>query len=103
MLREFFLGFIKLHILYHSTKEAVCGVDLADELRRHGYQISPGTLYPTLHAMQRSGYLEREERTVSGRHRVYYRATKQGVATLKKAKAKVMELTKEIMEEEDYE
>jgi hypothetical protein len=30
---------------------------MIEELRRHGYRISPGTLYPMLHALERKGYL----------------------------------------------
>ena len=41
--REFFLGFIKIHILYHASKEPIFGVEIAEELARHGYSISPGT------------------------------------------------------------
>ena len=54
--REFFLGFIKIHILYHASKEAIYGADIAAELARHGYNISPGTLYPTLHRLTREGF-----------------------------------------------
>ena len=54
MLRGFFLGFIKIHILYHAGKEKICGVEIMEELKKHGYKISPGTLYPTLHAIEDS-------------------------------------------------
>ena len=37
-----------------------------DELARHGYKLSPGTLYPLLHSLEPKGYLrsttERSER-----------------------------------------
>lgn len=51
MIKEFFLGFIKIHILYHADREPVYGAELSRELARHGYQISFGTLYPTLHSL----------------------------------------------------
>ena len=44
--RNFFLGFIKIHILYHASKEPIYGQEFSDELHRHGYEISFGTLYP---------------------------------------------------------
>ncbi|NMC01995.1 MAG: PadR family transcriptional regulator, partial [Chloroflexi bacterium] len=47
--RELFLGFVKAHILYHAGREAVYGLWLIEELARHGYELSPGTLYPILH------------------------------------------------------
>ncbi|MBI4757489.1 MAG: helix-turn-helix transcriptional regulator, partial [Chloroflexi bacterium] len=45
MLRDFFLGSIKVHILYHASQGPVYGIEMMEELRRHGYELSPGTLY----------------------------------------------------------
>jgi len=67
--REFFLGFIKIHILYHASKEPIFGVEIAEELARHGYSISPGTLYPVLHRLEKEGYLESNSKVVNGRMR----------------------------------
>lgn len=98
LIREFFLGFIKIHILYHAAQEPVCGVDLAEELAHHGYHVSPGTLYPTLHALAREGYLQRESLTVRGRQRKYYSATSTGRAVLQRARRQASELLEEILE-----
>ena len=46
VLRHLYLGFIRLHILYHAAKEPICGVELMEELQHHGYDVGPGTLYP---------------------------------------------------------
>jgi PadR family transcriptional regulator, regulatory protein PadR len=100
LMREFFLGFIKLHILHHATQEPVCGVDLSEELARHGYQVGPGTLYPTLHALQRAGYLLREHRVVAGRRRKYYTATAEGHEALARGRHQARELLDEILDEE---
>ena len=97
LVREFFLGFVKLHILHHAAEEPVCGVDLVEELGRHGYAISPGTLYPTLHTLERAGFLAQESRTTAGHRRKYYRATQAGRAVLREGRAKVRELTGEIL------
>lgn len=35
------------------------GLALIAELRRHGYELSPGTLYPVLHQLEGAGYLSR--------------------------------------------
>jgi DNA-binding PadR family transcriptional regulator len=94
--RELFLGFIKLHILYHASKEAVCGVFLSEELSRHGYDISPGTLYPALRALEIAGYLQQENKVVDGRQRKYYRATDTGLNALEKGKKQAVELINEI-------
>ena len=98
MIREFFLGFIKLHILYHASKGRICGVEIKEELRRHGYDISPGTLYPTLHALEAGGYLRSEEAVEKGRMRKYYTITPKGERMLAKAREKIRELVEEVLE-----
>ncbi len=98
--RDFFLGFIKIHILYHASKEPVFGVWLVNELARHGYNVSPGTMYPTLHRLERDGHLKSEARVVNGKVRKYYRATKTGKMMLEKAKQQIEELVSEVLEEE---
>ena len=97
--REFFLGFIKIHILYHAAREPIFGVAIADELARHGYRLSPGTLYPTLHRLEREGYLRSSPKVVGGRVRKYYRATGAGRRVLEQARGKIRELVTEVVEE----
>ena len=46
MLRDFFLGFIKILILHHDTLGPVYGVEFMSLLSQNGYHLSPGTLYP---------------------------------------------------------
>ncbi len=103
MIRDFFLGFIKIHILYHAKKKPVYGAWLIEELARHGYKISPGTLYPTLHALTKKGYLRCYESVVSGKVRKYYELTDKGRVMLKEARAKISELVREVLLEEDEE
>ncbi|HEY91306.1 MAG TPA: helix-turn-helix transcriptional regulator [Dehalococcoidia bacterium] len=97
--REFFLGFIKIHILYHAAREPVFGMELAGELARHGYSISPGTLYPTLHRLEKEGYLNSDKKVVNGRVRKYYRATPEGKRVLEQARGNIRELVTEVLEE----
>jgi PadR family transcriptional regulator PadR len=97
--REFFLGFIKIHILYHASKEPIFGVEIAEELARHGYRVSPGTLYPTLHRLKKEGYLESFSKVVDGRVRKYYQATARGKLVLAQSKEKIRELVTEVIEE----
>ena len=99
MIRSFFLGFIKIHILHHATRGAVYGLWFIDELKRHGYDISPGTLYPIFHSMEADGMLRSYEKVVGGKIRKYYQTTAQGKATLKDAKIKIQALLHEIIEE----
>ncbi len=97
--REFFLGFIRIHILYHASKEPIFGVEIAEELARHGYSISPGTLYPVLHRLEKEGYLESSSKVVNGRVRKYYQATAEGKLVLEQSKRKIRELVTEVIEE----
>jgi DNA-binding PadR family transcriptional regulator len=98
MLREFFLGFIKIHILHHAGEEPVYGLALIAELRRHGYELSPGTLYPVLHQLEKAGYLRRLNRVVRGKVRKYYVQTRRGGQALSDARAKIGELVGEVLE-----
>jgi len=98
MLREFFLGFIKIHILHHAGEEPVYGLALIGELRRHGYELSPGTLYPVLHQLETAGYLRRLNRVVGGKVRKYYVLTQRGGQALSDARGKIGELVGEVLE-----
>jgi len=101
VIREFFLGFIRIHILYHASKEPVYGAWLMRELARHGYELSPGTLYPALRALEREGYLSKEVRVIEGRQRKYYRITERGQMVLAEARERIAELVHEVLEEKE--
>lgn len=91
---------IRLHILHHASKRAIFGLWLIEELARHGYRISPGTLYPLLHSMEQGGHLRSEKKEEGGRIRRVYRITPKGQMALEEAKEKVKELFSELFEEE---
>ena len=99
VIRQFFLGFVRLHILHHASEGAVCGVDLCSELARHGYKLSPGTLYPILHALEASGYLRHRNQVQQGRQRKVYTLTHQGERALDQARKHLRELVEEVMGE----
>jgi PadR family transcriptional regulator, regulatory protein PadR len=73
-------------------------VALIQELRRHGYELSPGTLYPILHNLEEAGYLVREERIIGGKVRKYYSLTEAGGQALAEAKGKIREVVDEVLE-----
>ncbi|MFO8036628.1 MAG: PadR family transcriptional regulator [Anaerolineales bacterium] len=100
LLRDLFLGFIKLHILYHAGQEPIYGVWMMEELAAHGYQLSAGTLYPMLHWLEEEGYLSSEQVVVEGKRRKYYSLTPEGREVLQKGKDKAVELLNEIQERE---
>jgi DNA-binding PadR family transcriptional regulator len=99
--RHFFTGFVRLHILYHAAKEPVYGAEITEELIRHGYRLSPGTLYPTLRLLESLGYLRQQAEVVKGRWRKYYQATAAGRRVLDEARAKLQELVAEVLEDHD--
>ena len=100
--RDIFAGLIKLHILYHASKEKIFGLWIIEELRRHGYELSPGTLYPMLHRMEKKGYLNSEKEIVNGKVRRVYSITVPGMDMLTEAKSKVRELFGELFENDGF-
>ena len=98
MERDFFLGFVKIHILHHAAHEPVYGAAITAELHRHGYSLSPGSLYPILHSLQAAGYLSRADQVVGGKVRKYYTITDAGRQALEEARPKIRELVDEVLE-----
>jgi PadR family transcriptional regulator, regulatory protein PadR len=96
--QELLSGLIRIHILYHASKESIFGLGMIEELQRHGYKLSPGTLYPLLHGLERKGYLRSREVRLGNRGRRLYRATAAGRQALAKAREKVKELLGELLE-----
>src|SRR6478736_9198665 len=94
--REFLLAFWKVHILYHAADgRGVYGQWMLEELHRHGYRLSPGTLYPMLARMARRGWLRAAEPKRSRGARVY-RITPAGAEVLKRLRASLAELQHEV-------
>ena len=78
LIRMFFGGFVRMHVLYHAVKEPIFGVEMMEELARHGYDVGAGTLYPMLHQLEEVGYLTSHTEVIAGKQRKYYRATPEG-------------------------
>lgn len=98
--RQLYSGLIRLHILHHAAKEGIFGLGMIEKLARHGYKLSPGTLYPVLHGLEEGGLLRSEGHNLGGKIRRVYRATPAGQRVLKAAKEKVRELFGDLFEEE---
>ena len=96
--QELLSDLVRLHILHHAAEGKLYGHWMIEELRRHGYRISPGTLYPMLHALERKGYLKSRTEGKGRRARRVYRATPKGRKALAAAKDRVRELFGELME-----
>jgi PadR family transcriptional regulator PadR len=93
-------GLIRLHILHHASKESIFGLGIIEELGRHGYRLSAGTLYPLLHGLEREGYLRSVEKRNGRQARRLYRATSKGRKALREGKSKVRELFAELFEDD---
>ena len=99
--REILLSFWKVHILHHAAAQPIYGQWIAEELRRHGYNISPGTLYPLLRRMEKNGWLKCiQPRNSSRNARKEYRLTKEGAKILALLRAQVEELHYEVVQEQ---
>jgi PadR family transcriptional regulator PadR len=98
--QDLYGGLVRLHILYHAAERPVFGLWFIEELARHGYKLSPGTLYPLLHGLERKGYLRSSKERSGKSSRRMYRATPLGRKVLAAAKEKVSELFGELLENE---
>jgi DNA-binding PadR family transcriptional regulator len=96
---DLYSGLIRLHVLHHAVHEPpVFGLGMIEELARHGYRISPGSLYPLLHGMEKRGYLRSREQREGRSIRRLYQATPHGRRALAAVTGKVQELFRELIE-----
>jgi PadR family transcriptional regulator PadR len=96
--REILLSFWKIHLLHHAGEGPIYGQWAIGELRRHGYDISPGTLYPLLKRMERHGWLEGKRDPQGGRNsRQSYLLTPEGQKILALIRNQLKELYREVM------
>lgn len=98
--QSLYSGLIRLHILHHACDKLIFGLGMIEELGRHGYRLSPGTLYPIMHGLESKGLLRSKQQRVNGKIRRVYSATKSGRKTLQMAKQSVRELFGELFERE---
>lgn len=96
--KDLYSGLIRLHVLHHASEGEVFGLDMIEELGRHGYKLSPGTMYPILHGLEKRGYLKSSKYNAGRTRRRMYRATPAGRKALTAAKQKVRELFGELIE-----
>ncbi len=99
VLRDAFLGFMRIHVLHHAAEGPIYGLEMIAELQRHGYAIGPGTLYPLLHTLEDAGLLRSQVTLVAGKNRKYYRTTRSGDALLVKLRQQIKELVREVVHE----
>jgi DNA-binding PadR family transcriptional regulator len=97
-MREFLRGAVDLHILHHAAEEEVHGAWMSKELAGHGYEISPGTLYPALHRLEAEGLLTSRKVVEKGHARRAYKITPEGRKALKRMRKALRELADEVLD-----
>jgi len=97
--RELYSGMIRLHVLHHACEAPIFGLEMIEELGRHGYKVSPGMLYPLLHGLEAKGLLRSSSVKKGRSKRRVYKASAEGRAALSAAKIKVRELFQELLED----
>ncbi|MEW6071002.1 MAG: PadR family transcriptional regulator [Planctomycetota bacterium] len=100
--REILWSFWKVHILHHAQAEPVIGQWILRELRHHGYEVSPGTLYPLLARLEQRGWLRSKVDPQGGpRARREYTLTRKGQRILALLRGQVEELYREVVLDEE--
>ena len=97
-MKDLYSGLIRIHVLHHACEDGVFGLGMIQELRRHGYRISPGSIYPLLHGMEAHGLVRSSLAWINGRRRKVYYGTRAGRRVLEEARKKVRELAEEVLE-----
>ncbi len=90
--RDLCSGFVPLYVLQLADDAPVFGLRIVEELARHGYRISPGTLYPLLHNLEKKGYLRSDQERDGRALRRLYRTTKSGRKAFAAARRKGREM-----------
>ncbi|HEX4305910.1 MAG TPA: PadR family transcriptional regulator [Solirubrobacterales bacterium] len=98
-MREFLRGAVQLHVLHHAAEEEIHGAWMSQELAEHGYDISPGTLYPTLHRLEAEGLLASRKVVEGGHSRRVYKITAEGRESLARMRKALRELADEVLDD----
>jgi PadR family transcriptional regulator, regulatory protein PadR len=96
--RTFLAGAVQLHVLHHAAQDEIHGSWMTQELARHGYDVSPGTLYPLLHRLEASGLLTSRDDLADGRRVRRYAITDAGRRELAESRAALRELAAEVLD-----
>lgn len=83
-------GSLPLLILHTLSSGPKHGYRIAREIKEKSEEVldfAEGTLYPTLHDLEKRGLIEAVEEEVRGRKRRSYRLTQQGAGALEQERA----------------
>ena len=95
LVRHFYGGFVRMHILYHAAKEPIWGVEMMKELRRHGYKLGRNA-YPILQPLGKSGFLASQPSRFPG-NGARLPNHPRGRKLLRKAEKRLRELVSEVL------
>jgi PadR family transcriptional regulator PadR len=95
--RDFIQGMVKIFILHQASLGPIYGNKLSKALHALGYQISPGSLYPLLHALEKSALLSSRIRVARGRMRKYYELSAEGHLCLAGLRRELRDLVQSVI------
>jgi PadR family transcriptional regulator PadR len=92
MMHSFWQGILRFFVLHQAAQSPVYGGRLKKQLQDWDYDISPGSLYPMLHALEKAMLLKSRVKIFKGRARKYYDITDEGRALLAEVQEKLAEV-----------
>jgi DNA-binding PadR family transcriptional regulator len=95
--QAFWLGLAQLLALHQASLGPIYGGRLRNYFRSLGYEISPGSLYPMLHSLEKANLLQCRIKIFKGRARKYYELTPEGQDCLKALRQEVREIVREVI------
>ena len=95
--QAFWQGMVKLIVLHQANLGPVYGGRLSKYFHSLGYAISPGSLYPLLHSMEKANLMRCHIRIFKGRARKYYELTPQGQDCLEASRKEAEEIVREVI------
>jgi len=92
MMHSFWQGILKFFVLHQAAQSPVYGGRLKKQLQDWDYDISPGSLYPMLHTLEKAMLLKSRVKIFKGRARKYYDITDEGRALLAEVQEKLADV-----------
>lgn len=95
--QSFWQGMVKLIVLHQASLGPIYGGRLSKYFRSLGYEISPGSLYPMLHSLEKANLLHCRIKIFKGRARKYYELTLEGKDCLESLRQEVRGIVREVI------
>ncbi len=95
--QSFWQGMVKLIVLHQASLGPIYGGRLSKYFQSLGYEISPGSLYPLLHSLERAALLHCRIKIFKGRARKYYELTPEGQDCLAALRQEMRGIVREVI------